>query len=208
MKELIKNILKKMGIYEKIIQKRLERKKLTKKYKFENRMKNKEKVCFILTGYKEFSYEIIFKRIKEFVPDDVEVCILSSGKYCEKLSEIAKKNDWSYLSTKRNSVCLIQNVAINLFKYAKYIYKLDEDIFITNGFFETLFNTIEDCEKNGEFKVGFVAPTIPINGFGNLNILKRFNLVEKYTEMFEKPLYAAGKDRKVETVPEVAKFFC
>ena len=64
MKELIKNILKKMGIYEKIIQKRLERKKLTKKYKFENRMKNKEKVCFILTGYKEFSYEIIFKRIK------------------------------------------------------------------------------------------------------------------------------------------------
>ena len=207
MKELIKNILKKMGIYEKIIQKRLERKKLTKKYIFENRMKNKEKVCFILTGYKEFSYEIIFKRIKEFVPDDVEVCILSSGKYCEKLSEIAKKNDWSYLSTKRNSVCLIQNVAINLFKYAKYIYKLDEDIFITNGFFETLFNTIEDCEKNGEFKVGFVAPTIPINGFGNLNILKRFNLVEKYTEMFEKPLYAAGKDRKVETVPEVAKFF-
>lgn len=203
-------ILKKINLYEPVRKKyysRMRKKRLSKRYTFENRIKNKEKVCFVLAGYKPFLYDIIFKRIKKFVPSDVEVCLLSSGKYCEDLSKIAKENDWSYLSTKRNCVSLIQNIAINIFKDAKYIYKLDEDIFITKNFFETLLKTLNECEKNGETRVGFVGPTIPINGFGNLNILKRFELVEYYTNKFEKPLYAAGRDRKVESDPEVAKFF-
>ena len=37
-----------------------------------------------------------------------------------------------------------------------------------------MMKTYNVCEKDGEYKVGFVAPTIPINGYGNLNILKRF----------------------------------
>ena len=134
MKQKIKLFLKKIKIYDKVKYIVKDRKNLTKKYKFENRIKSKEKVCFILAGYKEFSYDIVFSRIKKFVPKDVEVCILSSGKYSEKLSKIASDNDWSYLSTKRNNVCLIQNVANSIFKDAKYIYKIDEDIFVTKHF--------------------------------------------------------------------------
>lgn len=214
MKEIIKTILKKLGVFERIkkINDNLKwkircKKCITKKIKFENRMKNKEKVCFVLAGYKPFLYEVIFKRLKKFVDDDIEVCILSSGKYSEELSKIAKQNDWSYLSQKRNNVALIQNTAIHLFQNAKYIYKLDEDIFITENYFKTLMKTMQECEKSGEYQLGFVAPTIPINGFGNLEILKRFNLVEVYTKKFEKPLYAAGRNRMVESNPEVAKFF-
>ncbi len=206
-------ILKKLGIYEqsyklykKMISKRNARKGLTKRYKFENRMKNKKKLCIILAGYKEFAYEIVFGRIKEFVPKDTEVCILSSGKYSKRLSEIAEKNDWSYLSTKRNCVSLIQNVVIDLYNNAEYIYKLDEDIFVTKGYFETLYKTMVECEKNGEYKVGFVCPLIPINGFGNLEVLKRFNAVETYSKKFEKPLYAAGRERLIECDPNTALF--
>lgn len=210
MKEFIKKIMKKVGLYEnyqKSKNKRIMQSKLTKDYKFENRMKNKKKVCFILAGYKEFAYDIVFGRIKEFVPKDVEVCILSSGKYSKKLSEVAKENDWSYLSTKRNNVSLIQNQANYLFKNAEYIFKLDEDIFITKNFFDILYKTYKECEKNGEYKIGFVAPTIPINGFSHMLILERFGLKEKYTKLFEKPKYIAGPDRMVENNPEVAKFF-
>lgn len=207
MKKIIKKILKRIGIYEKIKNMYIRRNKLTKNYKFENRMKNKRKVCFILAGYKEFSYDIVFGRIKEFVPKDVEVCILSSGKYSEKLSEIAKDNDWSYLSTKRNNVSLIQNQANFLFKNAEYIYKLDEDIFVTKNYFDILYKTYNECKKNGEYKIGFVAPTIPINGFSHMLILERFKLKEKYTKLFEKPKYCAGSDRMVENNPDVAKFF-
>ena len=55
--------------------------------------------------------------------------------------------------------------------------------------------------------MGFVAPTIPINGFGNMLVLERFNKIDYYTKKFEKPLYSAGKTRMVENNPEVAKFF-
>lgn len=207
MKELIKKILIKLGLFERVKSSLKRKEQLTKKYKFENRKKDKNKVCFVLAGYKEFTYEIIFKRLETFLPDDVEVCILSSGKYSDKLSKIAKEHGWSYLSTKRNCVSLIQNVAIDLYDKAQYIYKLDEDIFITKGFFETLYNTYEDCKNNGKYNPGIVAPTIPINGFGHMKILQKYDLEEKYTEMFERPIFAAGRNRMVENNPEAAKFF-
>ncbi len=210
LKNEVKKVLEKIGMLDnlkKIKKHHIEKKRLTNKYVFENRMKNQKKVCLILAGYKPFLYDIVFKRIYTFIPEDIDVCILSSGIYSEELSNIAKENVWSYLSTKRNCVSLIQNVAINLFKDAEYIYKLDEDIFITENYFETLMNTMVDCKKNGEYQVGIVAPTIPINGLGNLNVLKRFNLVDTYKEKFEKPLYAAGRNRMIENDPNVAKFF-
>ncbi len=200
MSNIIYNYLKQ--IYKKIEKKR----RLKGKYLFENRKKDYSQMCMIIAGYKPFLYEAIFQRIINFIPKNIDVCIVSSGKYDEDLSKIAKNNDWSYLSIKRNCVSLAQNITIKLFNKAEYIYKLDEDIFVTEGYFETLLKTYQHCEKEGEYQVGFVAPTIPINGYGNMKILNRFNLIKTYTEKFEKPLYAAGKHRKIESDPEVAKF--
>jgi len=198
--KIIYNVLKR--IYKKI--RRIV--KLNGRHTFQCRKKDYSKLCVIIAGYKPFLYDVIFKRIVTFIPKDIDVCIVSSGKYDEKLSKIAEKNDWSYISTKRNCVTLAQNIVINKFPKAELIYKLDEDIFVTENYFETLLNTYKECEQNGEYNVGFVAPIIPINGYGNMKILERFNMVEYYTEKFEKPLYAAGRDRKIETDPEVAKF--
>lgn len=210
-----KKTLTKLGIFEQArtaVKKYRKRKRLTKRYKFEDRRKNKEKLCIILSGYQEYVWDIVFKRVQEFIPKDVEVCILSSGKYSEKLSKIAEQNDWSYLSTKKNNVSLIQNVAINLFKNAEYIYKLDEDIFVTKNFFETLMKTLKDCEENGEYQVGFVTPTIPINGFGYIDVLKRFNLIEEYQKLkkelgsTERLIHITGENSLVYKNPNVARF--
>lgn len=200
MKNLIYNELKK--IYKKIRKVR----RLNGRYTFEDRKKDESQLCMIIAGYKPFLYNTIFQRIAKFIPKNVDVCIVSSGTYDVDLSQIAKEHNWSYLSTKRNCVSLAQNIAIKLFDKAEYIYKLDEDIFVTEGYFETLFKTYQYCEEEGDYQVGFVAPTIPINGYGNMKILKRFNQIKTYTEKFEKPLYAAGKNRKIESDPEVAKF--
>ena len=207
MKQKIKKFLKKVKLYDTAKYLLKDKRRLTKKYIFEDRMKSKEKVCFILAGYKEFSYDIVFSRIKKFVPKDVEVCILSSGKYSEKLSKIASDNDWSYLSTKRNNVCLIQNVANSIFKDAKNIYKIDEDIFVTKHFFDTLYKTYKECNDKGDYNVGLVAPIIPINGFSHVYLLDRFDLRKTYDKKFEKTKYAAGPDRMIENNPDVAKFF-
>ena len=62
--------LKKIGIFEQariITKKYRKRKRLTKKYKFEDRRKNKEKLCIILSGYQEYVWDVVFKRIKKYV---------------------------------------------------------------------------------------------------------------------------------------------
>lgn len=208
--ECIKKVLKKIGIFDflkRIVVRSRTKKKLNGKFIFEDRKKDFSKVCIVLAGYKPFLYNAIFGRIKKFIPEDIEVCIVSSGKYDNELSIIAEENNWSYLSIKKNCVTLAQNIAINLFKNAEYIYKLDEDIFVTDNYFETLMKTYDECSNNGDYNVGFVAPTIPINGYGNMKVLKRFNCIEYYTKTFEKPLYAAGRERKLESDPKVAKFF-
>ena len=181
-------------------------KSFTRNYTFEDRSKNSKTLCMILAGYKEFTWDIIFERIKEFSNQNMDICIVSSGLYSSKLSKIAEDNNWSYISTKKNSVCLAQNMALKLFPNAKYIYKLDEDIFVTKNFFETLKITYGKVQENGEYDVGFVAPIIPINGYAHVRLLKRLDLVDYYEEHFEKIKYAAGRNRMIENSSDVAKF--
>ena len=179
----------------------------TRRYKFEDRSKGSKTLCIILSGYKEFLWDKVFERIERFSNDEMDICIVSSGLYSNRLSEIAKRNNWSYISTKKNSVCLAQNMALKLFPNADYIYKLDEDIFITKNYFKALKETYDEVQENGDYHVGFVAPLIPINGYGHLNLLKKLDLVDYYNEHFEKAVYAAGPDRMIENNAEVAKFF-
>lgn len=180
------------------IKKKIERKKrLRGKYYFINRSKNRKKLCIILAGYKSFLWDEVFYRIKLFIDDDIDVCVLSSGTYNARLSDICKKNDWSYLSTKRNHVGLIQNIAINLFKNAEYIYKLDEDIFVTSDFFKKLEETLIDAEKNAKFHVGFVTPLIPVNGYTYRIVLEKINLLEEYEKKFGKAFYDTTRDNKI-----------
>ena len=181
-------------------------KSFTRNYTFENRSKNSNTLCIILAGYKEFTWDIVFERIRQFSDEKIDVCIVSSGLYSEKLSEITKKNDWSYVSTKKNSVCLAQNMVIKLFPYAKYIYKIDEDIFVTKNFFKTLKDTYDEVQENSEYDVGFVAPIIPVNGFAHIRLLNRLDLIDYYNEKFEKVKYSASNDRMIVNNTNVAKF--
>lgn len=199
----IKEILKKNKfIYNTVINHRY----FNSNYKFENRSNNKESLCLVLAGYKEFTWEIIFDRIKKFSDKNMDICILSSGLYSDRLGKIAKENNWSYLSIERNCVTLALNIALKLFDKAKYVYKLDEDIFVTKNFFKELRHTYEEVVKNGEYNVGFVAPIIPINGYGHVRLLKKLNLVNYYEKNFENVKYVAGRERMIESNPEVAKF--
>lgn len=172
---------------------------------FLNNSKGERTAAFILAGYKDFTWNVVFERIKEFCPKNVDVCIVSSGVYSEKLKEIAEKNNWSYISMKKNCVTLALNSAIRVFPKAEKIFKIDEDIFITEGFFENLPEILEDAKK--DYFPCFSAPLIPINGYGYRRILETLNLTEKYTSMFEYPKISAGSHMQIESNPKVAEFF-
>ena len=61
-------------------------------YRFVDRRAQNNKCCFILAGYKEFLWKNVFMRFKQFIPKDVDVCVISSGIYSDKLEKIAREN--------------------------------------------------------------------------------------------------------------------
>lgn len=182
-------------------------KRLKGEHVFESRSNGSDILIIILAGYKDFCKDVVFSRIKEFAPKDADICIVSSGLYKEDLSNLAKENNWSYISCKRNNVCAALNIAINEFKNAKLIYKLDEDIFITKHFFPTLLDVYNNCKDNKALaNPSFVAPLIPINGYAHTVVLEKLNLVNKYEELFEEVKAECGSHRQIESNPDVAKF--
>lgn len=174
---------------------------------FIDRQKNSNMLLIILAGYKPYLFEDVFARVKAFTPKYFDICITSSGLFDETLNKIAAENGWSYLSTAQNNIPLAQNLAIMIHDKAEFIYKMDEDIFITSGTFETLLKTYNHVYRYGHYNVGFVAPLIPINGYGHIRVLEKLGLLETYEKTFERALYGAQVDRMIEKNPEVAKFF-
>ncbi len=204
LKQKLKKIKFINNLHNAIKTRRLEKKCKTK-HIFENRSKGLSKACIVLAGYKQFLWGSVFARLKKFIDEDIDVCLVSSGLYSAKLSEICEKNSWSYISLKKNNVCLALNVAISEFPKAIYIYKLDEDIFITENYFNILKKTYEKADSE-LYNVGFVAPLIPINGYGNVKILEKTGKLDYYRNNFEQPKYASGRDRMIENNENVAKF--
>ena len=173
---------------------------------FDNRSKGAKILCIVLAGYKEFLYEHVFGRLKRYELENMDFCIISSGKFSQRLKEICNEYGWSYLSTKENNVSLVQNVAIKLHPNAEYIFKLDEDIFITKDYFDKMLRAYTHSEGSF-YKTGFLAPVIPLNGFSHLIILERLGLLGDYEEKFERPIIMSGNQRMIQSSSDVAKYF-
>ena len=175
---------------------------------FVDRKKNSKYLLMILAGYKSFLYEDVFARVKAFTPKNYDVCIISSGLFDETLNELAAQNDWSYLSTSQNNIPLVQNLAIMLHEQAQLLFKMDEDIFITEGVFDTLLQTSDYVKEHGHYnQIGFVAPLIPINSHGYVRLLEKLGLIETYEKMFERANYGSFYWQMIVNNPEVSKFF-
>lgn len=197
------------GMYAKIKQQKDARREADKfdyHGKFIDRSKGKDRLCIVLAGYKDYLYEPVFSRIQKFAPDDMDFCVVTSGKFDPEIDVICKNNDWSYLSTEENNVSLVQNVAIKLHPKANYIFKLDEDIFITEGYFANLMRAYQHS-KDGKYFPGVMAPLIPINGYCHVRILEKLGVTNEYEKRFGEVKYAAGPKRPVENSSDVAKFF-
>lgn len=182
------------------------RHRLHGKYRFENRSKGSDRLCIVLAGYKEYLYPAVMGRLKKYAPQDMDVCIMTSGLFSESISKLCEDNDWSYLSTKKNNVSLVQNIAFSLYPKAEYLFKLDEDIFITEGYFENMMRAYWHAEA-GDYIPGVVAPLIPINPYGHLRLLEKYGLVETYVKLFDHPKCSLDNQKKFYSSPEAAQFF-
>lgn len=176
------------------------------KYKFTNRSRGEKKLCLFLIGYKKALWPNIVTRFIKYIPKDIDVCLLSSGRYFDELEKMAEENSWSYISTKKNNVCLIQNIAINSFPNAELIYKVDEDIFLTEGVFEKMEWALRKGEESLPYNVGMAAPLLNVNAYGFYKILEKLGKLDEYEKRFGKPYMVAGQTTPIETNIEIARF--
>ncbi|MCD7726296.1 MAG: hypothetical protein LUI12_12230 [Clostridiales bacterium] len=156
---------------------------------FVDRRKGKDKVLFVLSGYKLYLWDSVFSRLKRFLPDDVEVCLCSSGIYDDTLAAIAAENVWSYLSTSQNSVTLIQNIAYAIYEDCTWIYKMDEDIFLTNNTLSRLYEAYVREEINSSYRIGVMAPVIPLNQSCYRLVLEKYHCLQDFEERYGRALW-------------------
>lgn len=154
------------------------------KHEFEKRSNNCSTLCYILAGYQDYLWDNVFERIKRFAGKDIDYCIVSSGIYSERLAQIARENDWSYLWTDTNQVAYIQNLVIELHPLAKRILKMDEDIFVPEGFFDAMEKAMDEAEQFGEYRIGFLAPIVPLNCCGYVSYLNISGNKEEFAKCF------------------------
>jgi hypothetical protein len=169
--------------------------------------KGSEYLLIVLAGYKEFVWESVFGRLRAFVPKDIDICIVTSGLVNSGLQDMCEEYQWSYLSTSRNNVSMAVNTAIWKHSDAQYVYKMDEDIFLTKGVFEILKDTYQAVSEKGRYEVGFVTPLIPINGYGHVRLLEIFDAVDLWQERFGELKYTnLTHHRNICENPETARF--
>ena len=158
-------------------------------HSFANRSKDSEELLVILSGYKKHLWGSVFPRLKRFIPAHIDVALVTSGLFNDELNLMAADYGWSYISTERNNVSLAVNTAISLHGKAKYIYKIDEDILVTEGCFESMRTAYTRIETESRYEVGFVTPLIPVNGYGYVRILEIFDLTEEWETRFGELIY-------------------
>ncbi len=166
--------------------------RFARRYSFDDRSSGSDTMLIVLAGYKPDLWDAVFARLARFLPKGIDVCVVISGKTDVRLREICRERGWSCLSTKRNNLALAQNTAIRRHPAAKWIYKMDEDIFLTEGVFERMKAAYLAAPKRVSTEPGFVSPLIPINGYGHVQILRRLGLESAWESRFGQLMYTDG----------------
>ena len=166
--------------------------KFTRAYSLENRSTGADTLMLVLAGYKPRLWPAVFGRLKRYLPEGIDVCVATSGTRNEAIAETCRTNGWSYLATERNNISLIQNVAIKLHPSAEWIYKMDEDMYLTEGTLRRMKEKFLSAPDEISAEVGFVAPLIPVNGYGHVRLLRELGLQERWESRFGRLMYTEG----------------
>ena len=61
---------------------------------------------------------------------------------------------------------------------------MDEDIFVGKNFFGEMIRNFQQIEEEGEYRIGFVVPVVPLNCCGYATYLKLIGKREEYEQRF------------------------
>lgn len=209
-----KNNLKKYGVSEQSylwsennLKKKQKKRLYSKKYTFIDRSKGSENLLLILAGFQSYYWEAVFERVKEnqnMFSESIDICVCVPGENGKILSSLAEKYGWSYLRIPKDLLAQVQNTAIKLHPKADWIFKIDEDILISDNYFAKLKKTYEKAELKLDKEIGFVAPLINLNACGVKIFLNTIGKYESYEKHFGKMIL--GMEEPIHRDPKVGEW--
>lgn len=156
------------------------------KYQFIDRSNDRDSLVVILAGKKRLLWKCVFPRFYDYL-DNVDVVIANAGDlHPEEIREISKEYGFSYLVTKSRRLSSAVNLAIRQHGNAKWIYKLDDDVFIDKNFLTNLKETYKRIKEEEIYEPGMVVPLLNINNFTYYHFLKTLDLIDEYSKKFGK----------------------
>lgn len=162
------------------------------RHRFVDRSGGRSTLVLVLCGHKPHLWDLTLPRLERFLPADADVCLVCPGTEVPEIEQRAVRNGWSYLSTSGNYPSLAQNLAIRHHPAAQSLLKIDEDIFIGDGFVARMLDAYARLEAEGSYWPGFVAPTLNVNGFSYVRFLEVLGIAGAYRERFGQTTHAAG----------------
>lgn len=158
--------------------------RFAERHRLTDRSRDAARMLVVLAGHKPLLWPLTLPRIAAAAPDDVDVCLVTPGVERPELEALAARHGWSYLPTSGGHVSVAQNLAIRAHPHARWIFKVDEDVFVAPGFFEQLHAGYRRVEQEAEFDIGFCAPVLNVNGFSYVEYLRTLGLEDAYAERF------------------------
>lgn len=154
-------------------------------YYFIDRANNHQNLLIILAGKKVFLWDSIFPRIYSSLDDKIDVIIVNPGDINSiRLKSIANDYGFSYLATKSRKLSTALNFGIKEHQNANWIYKIDDDTFISKYFFKNLRETYKRSENSANRNPGMIVPVLNINTYTFYPFLRTLDLIEDYTKLF------------------------
>lgn len=194
----------------------LEKKRLfTTRYLFENRQNHSENLLIIVAGFQPYYWDEVFARVeacKKSFSESIDICVCTPEGLKDSKADLQARCEelgWSYLFIEEDLLAQVQNVAINLHPSARYIFKIDEDILLSNDYFDRLKKAFKCTEGKTPYPTGFMGPIININAYGAYAFMNTMGIYQDYVKQFgEYEVYGeiGGDKNKIHLSSEVAEF--
>lgn len=180
-----------LKLSEKKYHKRQKKRAFPKSYIFDDRSRGSKNFLIVLAGFQDYYWSAVLERVRanelQFDEDiDICVCVPLGGENADKLRGICEKMDWSYLKLPEDLLAQTQNIAIKLHEKAEWIFKIDEDIILSDNYFASMKKSWADFEKTSYMRVGILAPLLNVNAYASRRFLISLGKLDEYEAKYGK----------------------
>jgi hypothetical protein len=168
--------------------------------------KGTEVAIYVLLGKYHELWDVVLERLYHYNEGFDVILINPGGLHSNKALTLSKIYGFSYIEYIPNNIEVAQSNLIYKVIESPIVIKLDDDVFLTKFTIKNMIKAYLNLKEEG-LDIGFIAPVLNVNNVSFYYFLKTLNLLEEYSKIFEKPIFAKHwTKQRIWYDPEVAKW--